>query len=76
MLEVIKKLFEKRKAEKVIARAIVAKKDFRHECPDCGMKGGIVLKPQIFIIQYSSCEYCGASRGFVIRNKKVLIPEN
>ncbi len=76
MLDVIKKLFEKRKAEKVIARAIVAKKDFRHECPACQAKGGFVLRPQKMVIQYSSCEYCGTVKGFVIRNKRVFMPEN
>ncbi|TAN57869.1 hypothetical protein EPN15_02850 [Patescibacteria group bacterium] len=76
MIGLIKNLLEKRKTEKAMVRAILAKKDFRHECPDCGAKGGIVLRPQITIIQYSPCEYCGAVKGFVIRNKRVFIPEN
>ena len=76
MIGLIKNLLEKRKTEKAMVRAIQAKKDFRHECPACQTKGGFVLRPQQMVIQYSVCEYCGAVKGFVIRNKRVFMPEN
>lgn len=76
MLQLLKSFLKKRKSAKIMVKAIESRNAFRYECHDCGAKGGFELKPENMIIQYSSCEYCGTIKGFVIKNKSVLLHDN